>query len=152
MIKKKEINTKPITEEPSVEKDKANNKTENKNLNTERWTSEVSKMDLKGTVKQLASHCSVAQLKEGKLLLTIDPENEHHLIDRATKELKQYLINTFNNIQKVELKILQTNGSTLAKKNSEEQEEQKIMNQSRNDSDPNLQIIKDMFDAKVEKS
>ena len=151
-IKKKEIKTKPITEEPSVEKDKANNKTENKNLNTERWTSEVSKMDLKGTVKQLASHCSVAQLKEGNLLLTIDPENEHHLIDRATKELKQYLINTFNNIQKVELKILQTNGSTLAKKNSEEQEEQKIMNQSRNDSDPNLQIIKDMFDAKVEKS
>jgi len=151
-IKKKEIKTKPIRERPSVEKDKANNKTENKNLNTERWTSEVSKMDLKGTVKQLASHCSVAQLKEGNLLLTIDPENEHHLIDRATKELGQYLINTFNNIQKVKLKILQTNGSTLAKKNSEEQEEQKIMNQSRNDSDPNLQIIKDMFDAKVEKS
>ena len=55
-------------------------------------------------------------------------------------------------MKKVKLKILQTNGSTLAKKNSEEQEEQKIMNQSRNDSDPNLQIIKDMFDAKVEKS
>ena len=44
------------------------------NLNTEQWTSEVSKMDLKGTVKQLASHCTVEQLKEGDLLLNIDPE------------------------------------------------------------------------------
>ena len=109
-------------------------------------------MDLKGTVKQLASHCTVGQLKKGNLLLTIDPENEHHLIDRATKALAKHLIGTFTNIEKVQIKILQTNGSTLAKKRSEEQEEQKIMNESRNDSDPNLQLIKDMFDAKVEKS
>ena len=109
-------------------------------------------MDLKGTVKQLASHCTVERLKQGSLLLNIDPENEHHLIDRATKALSSYLIGSFSNIQKVKIKILQTNGSTLAKKKSEEQEEQKIMNQSRNDSDPNLQLIKDMFDAKVEQS
>ena len=70
---------KPIKEEPSVEKDKANNKTENMNLNTERWTSEVSRMNLKGTVKQLASHCTVERLKQGSLLLNIDPENEHNL-------------------------------------------------------------------------
>ena len=151
-IKKKEIKTKPIKEEPSLEKDKANKETENKNLNTERWTSEVSKMDLKGTVKQLASHCTVEQLKEGSLILTINPENEHHLIERATKALSKYLIDTFSNIKKVKIRILQTNGSTLAKKKSEEQEGQKIMNQSRNDSDPNLQLIKDMFDAKVEES
>jgi len=151
-IKKKEIKTEPIKEEESVEKVKANNKAENKNLNTERWTSEVSKMDLKGTVKQLASHCTVEQLKEGNLMLSINPENEHHLIDRATKALSSYLIGSFSNIQKVKIKILQTNGSTLAKKKSEEQEEQAIMNQSRNDSDPNLQLIKDMFDAKVEQS
>ena len=109
-------------------------------------------MDLKGTVKQLASHCTVEQLKEGSLMLTINPENEHHLIERATKALAKYLIDTFSNIEQVKIRILQTNGSTLAKKKSEEQERQKIMNQSRNDSDPNLQLIKDMFDAKVEES
>ena len=151
-IKKKEIPTKPIKLEPTKENNNRDNKTANQNLNAERWTSEISKMDLKGTVKQLASHCTVGQLKKGNLLLTIDPENEHHLIDRATKALAKHLTGTFTNIEKVQIKILQTNGSTLAKKRSEEQEEQKIMNESRNDSDPNLQLIKDMFDAKVEKS
>ena len=150
-IKKKEIPAQPI-KKPTSESNKADKETENKNINTERWTSEVSKMDLKGTVKQLASHCTVSQLKEGNLLLTIDPENEHHMIDRATEALEKYLIGAFTNIQRVKINILQTNGSTLAKKKSEEQEGQKIMNQSRNDSDPNLQLIKDMFDAKVEES
>lgn len=151
-VKKEKIKTQPVKEKSTIEKDEAKNKTENKNLNTERWTSEVSRMDLKGTVKQLASHCTVERLKQGSLLLNIDPENEHHLIDRATKALSKYLIGTFTNIEKVQIKILKTNGSTLAKKKSEEQEEQKIMNQSRNDSDPNLQLIKDMFDAKVEET
>ena len=151
-VKKEKIKTQPVKEKSTIEKDEAKNKTENKNLNTERWTSEVSRMDLKGTVKQLASHCTVERLKQGSLLLNIDPENEHHLIDRATKALSKYLIGTFTNIKKVQIKILKTNGSTLAKKKSEEQEEQKIMNQSRNDSDPNLQLIKDMFDAKVEET
>ena len=151
-VKKEKIKTQPVKEKSTIEKDEAKNKTENKNLNTERWTSEVSRMDLKGAVKQLASHCTVERLKQGNLLLNIDPENEHHLIDRATKALSKYLIGTFTNIEKVQIKILKTKGSTLAKKKSEEQEEQKIMNESRNDSDPNLQLIKDMFDAKVEET
>ena len=112
-IKKEKIKTQPVKEKSTIEKDEAKNKTENKNLNTERWTSEVSRMDLKGTVKQLASHCTVERLKQGSLLLNIDPENEHHLIDRATKALSQYLIGTFTNIEKVQIKILKTKLSLI---------------------------------------
>ena len=61
-VKKEKIKTQPVKEKSTIEKDEAKNKTENKNLNTERWTSEVSRMDLKGTVKQLASHCTVERL------------------------------------------------------------------------------------------
>jgi len=149
--KKKEIPTKTVKLEPTKENYNTDNKTANQNLNTERWTSEVSKMDLKGTVKQLASHCTVGQLEKGNLILSIDPEHDN-FPERIINDLKKYIIATFTNIEKVQIKILQTNGSTLAKKKSEEQEEQKIMNESRNDSDPNLQLIKDMFDAEVEKS
>jgi hypothetical protein len=107
-------------------------------------------MDLKGTVKQLVSHCMFGDLKGKALHLYIDPENEHHLIDRAVVSLNDYLLNYYENISTVNIQVLKTNGTTLAKKKSEATEEQKIMNQSRIQSDPNLQEYVDMFDATIE--
>jgi len=127
-----------------------NNQKKGKTLNPKQWTVDVSKMDLKGTVKQLVSHCMFGDLKGKALHLYIDPENEHHLIDRAVVSLNDYLLNYYENISTVNIQVLKTNGTTLAKKKSEATEEQKIMNQSRIQSDPNLQEYVDMFDATIE--
>ena len=107
-------------------------------------------MNVKGTVKQLVSHCMVGDLKDQTLHLYLDPENEHHLIERAVISLNEYLLNYYENISTVKIKVLKTNGTTLAKKKSEATEEQKIMNQSRIKSDPNLKEYMDMFDATIE--
>lgn len=121
-----------------------------KMLNPKQWTADVSNMNLTGTVKQLVSHCMFGDLKDQTLKLYIDPENEHHLINRAVISLNDYLLNYYVNISKVNIQVLKTNGTTLAKKKSEATEEQKIMNQSRIKSDPNLQEYMDMFDATIE--
>lgn len=121
-----------------------------KMLNPKQWTADVSRMKLTGTVKQLVSHCMFGDLKDQTLKLYIDPENEHHLINRAVVTLNEYLLNYYANISKVNIQVLKTNGTTLAKKKSEATEEQKIMNQSRIKSDPNLQEYMDMFDATIE--
>ena len=128
------------------------NEQKGKIFNPKQWTADVSKMNLKGTVKQLVSHCMFGDLKDQTLQLYLDPENEHHLIERAVITLNDYLLNYYENITTVKIKVLKTNGTTLAKKKSEATEEQKIMNQSRIKSDPNLQEYMDMFDATIEDS
>ena len=128
------------------------NEQKGKIFNPKQWTADVSKMNLKGTVKQLVSHCMFGDLKDQTLQLYLDPENEHHLIERAVITLNDYLLNYYENITTVKIQVLKTNGTTLAKKKSEATEEQKIMNQSRIKSDPNLQEYMDMFDATIEDS
>ena len=133
-------------------KETNDNKIKGKLFNPKQWTADVSKMDLNGTVKQLVSHCMFGDLNDQTLRLHIDPENEHHLIERAVISLNDYLLNYYENISTVKIQVLKTNGTTLAKKKSEATEEQNIMNQSRIKSDPNLQEYMDMFDATIEES
>jgi hypothetical protein len=91
-------------------------------------------------------------LNDQTLQLYLDPENKHHFIESAVKSLNDYLVNYYENITTVKIKILKKNGATLAKKKSEASEEQKIMNQSHIKSDPIMQEFVDMFDATIEDS
>ena len=150
-INSKETLVKPLKIEATKENKKKDNSTANQSLSIERWTSEVSKMDLKGSVKQLASHCTVGELEKGNLILSIDPEHDN-FPERIINDLAKYIIAAFTNVQTVKIKVLRTNGSTLAKKRSEQQEEQEIMNQSRNDSDPNLQKFIEKMGGKIVES
>ena len=65
--------------------------------------------------------------------------------------LSQALVSNFKQISEVKIEVDNTNGKTLAKKKSELNEEQMIMNESRLKSDPNIQQFIDTFDAKIEK-
>ena len=60
-------------------------------------------------------------------------------------------MNNFKQISGVQIEVDNANGKTLAKKKSELNEEQMIMNESRLKSDPNIQEFIDIFDAKIEK-
>ena len=149
----KKAASKTVNKTVTNEKKETNdNKIKGKLFNPKQWTADVSKMDLNGTVKQLVSHCMFGDLNDQTLRLHIDPENEHHLIERAVISLNDYLLNYYENISTVKIQVLKTNGTTLAKKKSEATEEQNIMNQSRIKSDPNLQEYMDMFDATIEES
>ena len=62
------------------------------------------------------------------------------------------MISNFKQISGVQIEVEDANGKTLAKQKSELNKEQMVMNESRLKSDPNIQDIIDIFDAKIEKS
>ena len=119
-------------------------------MNSKTWPNRVNEMKINGTVKQLASHCSLESIKDKNLLLTIDTMHEHHLSMNRVNALKDYLISNYDSIASVDIELRTNDGTTLAKKRSEANEEQKIMNQSRLKTDPNLQQYMELFDAKID--
>ena len=82
----------------------------------------------------------------------IDSNHGHLLTDRLKSRLNKSLVKNFTQISKIQIDIDSENGQTLAKKKSEHNEEQMIMNKSRLKSDPNIQEFIDIFDAKIENS
>ena len=60
------------------------------------------------------------------------------------------LISNFKQISGVQIEVENANGKTLAKQKLELNQEQMIMNESRLQSDPNIQEFIDIFDAKIE--
>ena len=119
-------------------------------MNSKNWPNRVNEMKINGTVKQLASHCSLESIQDQNLLLTIDTMHEHHLSVNRVNALKDYLITNYDYIASVDIELRSNDGTTLAKKRSEANEEQKIMNQSRLKTDPNLQQYMELFDAKID--
>ena len=108
---------------------------------------EIKKLNLSGNVKLLASHCSFKSIKKNVLHLIIDSNHEHLLTDGLKSRLNQSLTGNFKQISEVQIEVDNANGKTLAKKKSELNEEQMIMNESRLKSDPNIQEFIDIFDA-----
>ena len=128
----------------------SDSKQSNKKITEKNWLLEVEKLNFSGALKQLASHCSFKSIKKNVLHLIIDADHGHLLTERLKSRLNKSLISNFKQISEVQIKVDNDNGKTLAKKKSELNEEQMIMNESRLKSDPNIQEFIDIFDAKIE--
>lgn len=119
-------------------------------MNRKNWPNRVNEMQINGTVKQLASHCSFESLVNDNLILTIDNDYEHHLSTNRVNALKDFLVLNYDYIKSVNISLKNSDGSTLAKKRSAANEAQKIMNESRVKTDPNLQQYMELFDATID--
>ena len=133
--------------EPSISDSK---QTSNKKITKKNWLMEVEKLKFSGALKQLASHCSFKSIKNNVLHLIIDSDHSHLVTERLKSRLNESFRSNFKQISDIKINIDSDNGKTLAKKKSELNEEQMIMNESRLKSDPNIQKLKDIFGAKVE--
>ena len=111
---------------------------------------EVGKLNLSGALNQLASHCSFKSIKKNVLHLIIDSDHGHLVTSRLKSRLNKSLSSHFKQISGIQIEVDNASGQTLAKKKSELNEEQMIMNESRLKSDPNIQEFIDIFDAKIE--
>ena len=109
-------------------------------------------MSIRGAVKQLASNCFFDRIHHNILYLKIHSQNEHQMIDRAVDDLNSFLINQYEEVNKVIIQIEEENGKTLAGEEKIKNEEQIIMNQSRASSDPLVQEYVDLFDATIEET
>ena len=130
----------------------ANGNSKTSNISSKNWTNEVSKMSIRGAVKQLASNCFFDRIDNNILYLKIHSQNEHQMIDRAVDGLNSFLINQYEEVNKVIIQIEEENGKTLAGVEKIKNEEQIIMNESRASSDPLVQEYVDLFDATIEET
>ena len=147
-------NRAPDTAQKKIKKSEplANGNSETSIISSKNWTNEVSKMSIRGAVKQLASNCFFDRIDNNILYLKIHSQNEHQMIDRAVDGLNSFLINQYEEVNKVIIQIEEKNGKTLAGEEKIKNEEQIIMNESRASSDPLVQEYVDLFDATIEET
>ena len=147
-------NKEPSTTQKKIKKSEplTNGNLETSIISSKNWTNEVSKMDIRGAVKQLASNCSFDRIDNHILYLKIHSQNEHQMIDRAVDDLNSFLINQYEEVNKVIIQVEKENGKTLAGEEKIKNEEQIIMNESRASSDPLVQEYVDLFDATIEET
>ena len=144
----------PDTEQKKIKRSEtlAKGQSDTNILSVKNWTNEVSKMNIRGAVKQLASNCFFDRIDNDILYLKIHSENEHQMIDRAVDGLHSFLINQYDDFNKVIIQTEKENGKTLAGEEKIKNEEQIIMNESRASSDPLVQEYVDLFDATIEET
>ena len=147
-------NKEPSTTQKKIKKSEplANGNSETSIISSKNWTNEVSKMSIRGAVKQLASNCFFDRIDNHILYLKIHSQNEHQMIDRAVDGLNSFLINQYEEVNKVIIQVEKENGKTLAGEEKIKNEEQIIMNESRASSDPLVQEYVDLFDATIEET
>ena len=147
-------NRAPDTTQKKIKKSEplANGNSETSIITSKNWTNEVSKMSIKGAVKQLASNCFFDRIDNNILYLKLHSQNEHQMIDRAVDGLNSFLINQYEEVNKVIIQVEEKNGKTLAGEEKIKNEEQIIMNESRASSDPLVQEYVDLFDATIEET
>ncbi|MBM23417.1 MAG: DNA polymerase III, subunit gamma and tau [Gammaproteobacteria bacterium] len=145
------VNIKKNSETENLETKISESEQSDKKITKKNWLLEVEKLNLSGALKQLVSHCSYKSIKKNVLHLIIDSDHGYLATERLKSRLNKSLMNNFKQISGVQIEVDNANGKTLAKKKSELNEEQMIMNESRLKSDPNIQEFIDIFDAKIEK-
>ena len=147
-------NRAPDTAQKKIKKSEplANGNSETSIITSKNWTNEVSRMSIKGAVKQLASNCFFDRIDNNILYLKLHSQNEHQMIDRAVEGLNSFLINQYEEVNKVIIQVEEKNGKTLAGEEKIKNEEQIIMNESRASSDPLVQEYVDLFDATIEET
>ena len=144
------VNTNNKTETENLKSEHSDSKKNDTKITEKNWLMEVNKLNLSGALKQLASHCSFKSIKNNILNLIIDSDHEHLITGRLKSRLNKSLISHFQQISGIKIEVDNASGQTLAKKKSELNEEQMILNESRLKSDPNIQRSIDIFDAKIE--
>ncbi len=144
------VNINKKTEAENLKSEHSDSKKSDTIITERNWLREVEKLNLSGALNQLASHCSFKSIKKNILHLIIDSNHGHLVTDRLKSRLNKSLISHFQQISGIQIEVDNASGQTLAKKKSELNEEQMIMNESRLKSDPNIQEFIDIFDAKIE--
>ena len=143
------VNFNKNTQTENIKTKNSDSKKSQTKITEKNYLMEIQKLNLSGALNQLASHCSFKTIKNNVLHLIIDADHGHLLTERLKSRLNKSLIGNFKQISEVQIEVDSDNGKTLAKQKSELNEEQMIMNESRLKSDPNIQELIDIFDAKI---
>ena len=116
------------------------------------WNDLVTRLDLKGAARQLASSCQLDEVNGEQLLLTLDRARRHLYTDTLREKLRQALSDHCGRALRVQVEIGETGKETLAQRRDRETVERQREAVEQIARDPNVLALKDAFNATVDES
>ena len=149
--------TAAVESEPPELQQRQNDKITAGNHNAEEaspddWRDIIDQMALAGLVKEFAGHCVLKEQSKDKIHLVLSPAQEHMLNTSQKDRLHSALKARFGEHIKMMLTVADPDSETPAQsKMREDQEKQQAAEKSVED-DPNVKLIKELFDATIDKN
>lgn len=114
------------------------------------WPSIISRMNLQGPVKQLASHCTLVGRQGGKVQLMLDVEGEHFRTPALEDKLAQALGACFGEPVRLEIAVGSGAIDTLARQQKAAADDRLQQARASIENDANVRAMRDIFGASVQ--
>ncbi len=114
------------------------------------WRDVIDEMALAGLVKEFAGHCILREHTKDRIHLVLSPAQEHLLNTAQKDRLHAALKTRFGDHIKMVLTVENPDSETPAQRKTREDQERQLAAEKSVESDPNVQLMKELFDASVD--
>ena len=122
----------------------------NSDIAPDDWRDVIDEMALAGLVKEFAGHCILREHTKDKIHLVLSPAQEHLLNTAQKDRLHAALKTRFGEHIKMVLTVEDPDSETPAQRKIREEQERQLTAEKSVKSDPNIQLMKELFDATVD--
>ena len=119
-------------------------------LTSDEWRDVIDEMALAGLVKEFAGHCILREHTKDKIHLVLSPAQEHLLNTAQKDRLHAALKTRFGDHIKMVLTVENPDSETPAQRKTREEQERQLAAEKSVEDDPNIQLMKELFDASVD--
>jgi DNA polymerase-3 subunit gamma/tau len=116
------------------------------------WRDIIDEMALAGLVKEFAGHCVLKEHSKDKIHLVLSPVQEHLLNTAQKDRLHAALKTRFGEHIKMILTVEEPDSETPAQRKIREDQEKQLSAEKSVAEDPNIKMMKELFDADVDKN
>ncbi|HFD13137.1 MAG TPA: DNA polymerase III subunit gamma/tau [Crenotrichaceae bacterium] len=113
------------------------------------WEKILSRLQLAGLTKELASHCTLQSMSDGRCTLLLDPAHAHLQNDTAVNGLQQALYDKLDAKLKLIIKIETQQHESPAGKRERMSDERQQAAQQAIEQDDNVKALQQQFDATI---
>ncbi len=118
----------------------------------EDWRDIIDEMALAGLVKEFAGHCVLKEHTRDKVHLVLSPAQEHLLNTAQKDRLHAALKTRFGEHIKMVITVEDPAAETPAQSKAREEQERQRAAERALENDPNIRMLKEMFDATVDRN
>jgi len=144
--------TKPEQAVRQDKNDKISNDNNDESTTLSNWRDIIDEMALAGLVKEFAGHCVLKEHSKDKIHLVLSPVQEHLLNTAQKDRLHAALKTRFGEHIKMILTVEEADSETPAQRKIREDQEKQLSAEKSVAEDPNIKMMKELFDADVDKN
>jgi DNA polymerase-3 subunit gamma/tau len=116
------------------------------------WPRLIGELGLDGLTRTLAEHCTLKERTPDKLHLILAPAQEHFLKTNQKDRLQQAVHARLGTGVKLVISVEEPPAETPSEQRGREQRERQEAAVRSMEADPNVQAMKDMFDATLDRN